>query len=91
MCADNINTKICRKVNAPVKYETSSCINSMQSISYININDRFTVIGWYKYGAINGRSVIPENSNGNKKIVTEKNLKFKLTKDKFTSALVPFN
>ena len=35
----------------------------MQSISYININDRFTVIGWYKYGAINGRSVIPENSN----------------------------
>ena len=41
-----------------LKYEAGSFINSMQDISYIIVNGRFTIIGWYKCGVIINISII---------------------------------
>ena len=65
MCVAGISTVIHSKVYVLEKTETGSCINSMQAISYINSNGRFTVTGWNKCGVTNSRSVITVNSTGN--------------------------
>ena len=49
------------------KYETGSCINSMQAISYISINGEFPENVGYKCGVVNNRPVITENSIGNQR------------------------
>ena len=61
MCEVGISTTIRSKIYVQGKTETSSCINSMQDISYIKINGRFTISGGCKYGVINTVSVINVN------------------------------
>ena len=61
MCRSGISTKISSKVYVPVKTETSSFIKIIHTISCINMNGIFTVIGGYMYGVINNRSFITVN------------------------------
>ena len=65
ICTSGIINTISSNIYVLGKTETSSCIDIAQVISYININGGFSVIGWYKWGVINDRSVITVNSNGN--------------------------
>ena len=44
ICESGISNKKRRKVYLLEKYETSTCINSITSNSYISINGRFTVL-----------------------------------------------
>ena len=58
MCAYSISTTIFRKVYAPEKSKTSTCIKSMKVISYIIYNGIFYVTVGYKCGLINNSAVI---------------------------------
>ena len=89
MCAAVISTKKLRKVYALEESETGS----LQAISYIIINVRFTVIGEYKYGGIKNRPVITESKLANKTTIvkTKAIMTFRSRIKKFISTLVPFN
>ena len=55
VCEVGISTTNMQKRLCTKKYETCSCMNSMQVIYYIIFSGIFTAIGGYKCGVINNR------------------------------------
>ena len=44
-------------------FDILTCIDNV--VEYINDNGGFTVMGWYKHGVINDRTLVSNTSNGN--------------------------
>ena len=55
------------RIKVYVQEKHSILIDIIWFISYININDIFDEIGWYRSGVLNNRSFMNLNSNDNKK------------------------
>ena len=92
ICESGISNKKRRKVYLLEKYETSTCINSITSNSYISINGRFTVLEVISvmWSTIIQLLLIIKLATITIKTIIITILTFKLRIYKFISTLLPF-